>query len=84
MESGAPMLPPCGRFEYLALFKYRKTAWTFIWQLLLSYNFIITGWLWLPFVSKATGSENSPAAVLFRARTRTTMKSESNLRPERF
>ena len=36
----------------------------------------------IPFVSKATGSENSPAAVLFRARTRTTMKSESNLRPE--
>lgn len=40
--------------------------------------------VWLPLVSKATGSENSPAALLFRARTRTTTKSESNLRPETF
>jgi len=37
--------------------------------------------LFSPLVSRATGSENSPAAALFLARTWTTTNSESNFRP---
>lgn len=38
----------------------------------------------LPLVSRATGSENSPAAALFVARTRTTTNGESNFKPKSF